>query len=95
MHAAKINAEKYANDKNTQVNTTRRAHPPTANSTYQQFSVAARLFVARVLSVRRSHPPTANSAYQQLSGGAHLLAARRAPVRRPRATRTHQPAHNR
>ena len=95
MHAANIYTKNYANGKNPQVDTTRCSHPPTVNSAYQQFSVAARLFVARVLSVRRSHPPTANSAYQQLSGGAHLLAARRAPVRRPRATRTHQPAHNR
>ena len=55
MHAANIYAENYANAKKSQVDTTRRAHPPTANSTYQQFSVAARLFVVRVLPVRRSH----------------------------------------
>jgi len=46
MHAAKINAEKYANDKNTQVDTTRRSRLPTVNRIYQQLSVAARLFVA-------------------------------------------------
>ena len=48
MHAANIYAENYANAKKSQVDTTWRSHPPTANSTYQQFSAAARLFVARV-----------------------------------------------
>jgi hypothetical protein len=68
MHAAKIYAENYANAKKSQVDTTWRSHPPTANSTYQQFSAAARLFVARfpfafrLRSLRappapRPHPP--------------------------------------
>ena len=56
MHAAKINAEKYANDKNTQVNTTRRAHPPNASCAYQQLSGVAHLFAARVPSAHRLHP---------------------------------------
>ena len=61
MHAAKIYAENYANAKKSQVNNTWRSHPPTANSTYQQFSAAARLFVARIPACtppeRRLHPP--------------------------------------
>ena len=56
MHAANIYAENYANAKKSQVDTTWRSHPPTANSTYQQFSAAARLFVARTQSARRPCP---------------------------------------
>ena len=56
MHAANICAENYANDKNTQVDTTRRAHPPTANCAYQQLSDAADLFAAYVPPARRLHP---------------------------------------
>ena len=57
MHAAKIYAKNYANGKNTQVNTTRRAYPPIANSAYQQLSAVARLFVARTPPAFRLHPP--------------------------------------
>ena len=53
MHAAKIYAENYANGKSTQVDTTRRVHPPTANSAYQQLSAAVLLFVARIPLARR------------------------------------------
>ena len=55
MHAAKIYAKNYANGKNTQVDTTRRSHPPTANSAYQQLSDAADLFAAYVPPARRLH----------------------------------------
>ena len=56
MHAAKIYAENYANGKNTQVDSTRRSHPPTANRAYQQLSGVAHLFAARVPSAHRLHP---------------------------------------
>lgn len=84
MHAAKIYAENYANAKKSQVNNTWRSHQPTANSTYQQLSAAARLFAACV--------PLASADCKQ-----HLPAVqrRRAPVRRLHSGRTHQPAHNR
>ena len=42
MHAANIYAKNYANGKKSQVDTAWRSHPPTANSTYQQLSGAAR-----------------------------------------------------
>ena len=47
MHAAKICAKNYANDKNLQVDTIRHSLPPTANRAYQQFSDAARLLAVR------------------------------------------------
>ena len=56
MHAAKINAEKYAYDKNTQVNTTRRAHPPNASCAYQQLSDAVHLLAACIPSAYRLRP---------------------------------------
>ena len=65
MHAAKICAKNYANGKSTQVDTTRRVHPPTANSAYQQLSAAVLLFVARIplahrLRLGRTHQPAHN-----------------------------------
>lgn len=56
MHAAKIYVENYANGKKSQVDTTWRSHPPTANSTYQQLSDAARLLATRVPSAFRLRP---------------------------------------
>ena len=56
MHAAKIYAENYANGKSTQVDTTRRVHPPTANSAYQQLSAAVLLFAACIPSAYRLRP---------------------------------------
>ena len=56
MHSAKICVENYANAKKSQVDTTWRSHPPTANSTYQQLSDAAYLFAARIPPARRLHP---------------------------------------
>jgi len=63
MHAAKIYAENYANAKKSQVNNTWRSHPPTANSTYQQFSAAARLFVARAQPAPTSPRITVDGLY--------------------------------
>ncbi len=62
MHAANNCAKNYANGKNLQVDTTRRAHPPTANRAYQQLSPAACLFAACVPLVCRPYslrPPPA------------------------------------
>ena len=56
MHAANMYAENYANAKKSQVDTTWRSHPPTANSTYQQLSGAAHLFVARIPLAHRPRP---------------------------------------
>ena len=56
MHAANIYAENYANAKKSQVDTTWRSHPPTANSTYQQLSGAVCLFVARIPLAHRPRP---------------------------------------
>ena len=63
MHAAKINAEKYANDKNTQVDTTRRAHPPNASCAYQQLSDAAHLLAARIPIAPTSQRITVDGLY--------------------------------
>ena len=62
MHAANIYTKNYANGKNPQVNTTRRAHPPTASYAYQQLSGVAHLHAARVPSALRllaTRAPTA------------------------------------
>ena len=56
MHAAKIYAENYANGKNLLVDTTRRSHPPTANSAYQQLSDAVHLLAACIPSAYRLRP---------------------------------------
>ena len=56
MHAANIYAENYSNAKKSQVDTTWRSHPPTANSAYQQLSDAAHLLAACIPSVYRLHP---------------------------------------
>ncbi len=63
MHAAKIYAENYANGKNLLVDTTRRSHPPTANSTYQQLSAVARLFVACTPATPTSPRKTVDGLY--------------------------------
>ena len=56
MHAANIYAENYSNAKKSQVDTTWRPHPPTANSAYQQLSDAAHLLAACIPSVYRLRP---------------------------------------
>ena len=56
MHAANICAENYANAKKSQVDTTRRSHPPTVNRIYQQLSATARLFAACIPSAYRLRP---------------------------------------
>ena len=56
MHAANICTKNYANGKKSQVKTTRRVHPPTANSAYQQLSAAVLLFVARIPLAHRPRP---------------------------------------
>ena len=56
MHAAKICAKNYANGKNLQVDTTRRAHPPTASYAYQQLSDAVHLLAACIPSAYRLRP---------------------------------------
>ena len=56
MHAANNYAENYANAKKSQVNTTWRSHPPTANSAYQQLSDAVHLLAACIPSAYRLRP---------------------------------------
>lgn len=56
MHAANIYAENYANAKKSQVDTTWRSHPSTANRAYQQLSDAAHLLAACIPSVYRLRP---------------------------------------
>ena len=63
MHAAKIYVENYANGKKSQVDSTRHLHPPTANSTYQQFSAAVRLFAACTPAAPTSQRITVNGLY--------------------------------
>jgi len=58
MHGAKFCTKIYANGKKSQVDTAWRSHPPTANSTYQQLSGAARLHAVRTPPAPRPHPPT-------------------------------------
>ena len=62
MYAAKIYAENYANAKKSQVDTTWRSHPSTANSTYQQLSDAAHLLATRVPPAPRPHTARAQPA---------------------------------
>ena len=56
MHAAKINAENYANGKKSQVDTAWRSHLPTVSCAYQQLSDAAHLLAACIPSVYRLRP---------------------------------------
>ena len=56
MHAENICAENYANGKKSQVDTTRRAHPPTASYAYQQLSDAVHLLAACIPSAYRLRP---------------------------------------
>lgn len=56
MHAANIYTKNYANGKNPQVDTTRRAHPPNASCAYQQLSDAVHLLAACIPSAYRLRP---------------------------------------
>ena len=56
MHGAKFCTKIYANGEKSQVDTTWRAHPPTASYAYQQLSDAVHLLAACIPSAYRLRP---------------------------------------